>query len=103
MNQITHITDQAYEELATRICESLSQPNFYSGTIRVDCEEASHTLAATLIFYRRRTESHHSDNYDDITSVVAVWYDSYSICDDCSEPQINDFDIEELSRHLIGR
>lgn len=100
MNTIHHITQEVYQRLAEQICDSLSQPSFFSGTVSADSDTATHTLTATLIIYRRRIKPF-DDEADRIIDVVPVWYDITTHCDEgCA---IDDFDFSRLVKAMIER
>ncbi|MBQ5752675.1 MAG: hypothetical protein IIV91_00500 [Alistipes sp.] len=89
-----------YDELACKICSSLSTIHYFNGTVTADDGEADHTLRATIIIYRRRV-SVSDDELDTIIDAVPVWWECHTLTDDGEV--CNDFDFALLRDSLIGR
>ena len=92
------IPSQIYEKTAQKLCDSLGNSSYFSGTIDFTFESVECCLKASLIIYHKRIDA--PDGCTElIDEIVPVWWEFHTIID--SEERINDFDFSLLKEYII--
>lgn len=100
-NTIYKLSEEEYYLFASEIKARLMSPCYFNGVIEIDGREGEALrLTASLILYRRRPSNRNNyERFDTICGVSAVWWDF--ICEDERGIIQDDFDFEQLTKHLI--
>lgn len=83
------LTPEMYQDLASAVLQSLSNINYFNGSVSAFDGDTECRLMATLIIYRRRVGIL-SGETDSVTDIVPVWWECHTSIDGAEIE--NDFD-----------
>ena len=99
--RIYKLSEEDYAALAAEIKSRLFTPCYFTGVVEATGSSGELLrLTASLILYRRRPDTrNHSELYDTIYDISAVWWDFQ--CEDEEGIVWDDFDFAKFTTFLI--
>jgi hypothetical protein len=92
------ITNETYRDVAAGLTESISDSDFFNGTIEFDFDEFYAALTITAILHRRN-ETYPEGLQRVTVDIIPVWWE-FSTVQEQGEV-LNDFSFSELKKYIL--